>query len=201
MFYRFARAVAWFFFRLFYKIEFKGLENIPQGGGYILAANHRSFGDPIFIAVKIKPRVYFMAKKELFRFPLGILLRALGAFPVSRGDGDHSAVETADNILASNKILGIFPEGTRSKSGEPLRPKSGIAVIAKDTKADILPVGISFDKKLRFRSKVTISYGKLIKFEELELGETMQPSAIKKASRFIMDRIIDLIEPKGNEKI
>lgn len=201
MFYKFARAVVWFLFKLIYKFEFNGLENIPEKGGYILAANHRSLGDAIFIAVKVKPRIYFMAKKELFWFPLGLIMKALGAFPVDRGNGDRGALDRADEIIRTGKILGIFPEGTRSKSGEPLRPKSGVAVIAKDTHADILPVGIHFGERLKFRSKVTVSYGKLIKFEELQLDGDSQHSAIKRASRLIMDRIIELADPEGLKKV
>jgi len=198
MFYNFAKTVAWFVLKLIFKIQVVGLENVPENGGYIMAANHRSLFDPIFIAAPVKQQIHFMAKKELFWWPFNVILNALGAFPVRRGEGDRSAVETAGNIILQKKVLGIFPEGTRSKSGEPLRPKSGIAIIAKGTKSDIFPVGIHFDGKLRFRSKITVSYGQLIKFEELELGEDAQTSAIKKASRLIMDRIIELSNPKGN---
>lgn len=201
MFYNIAKSIAWFILKLVFKIEISGLENVPEDGGFILASNHRSLPDPVFIAARLKHRVYFMAKSELFWWPFSVIIRALGAFPVKRGQGDHSAVDKANNIIKSQKVLGIFPEGTRSKSGEPLRPKSGIAIIAKDTKADILPVGIHFDGKLRFRSKITVTYGKLIKFEELELGEDMQTSAIKKASRLVMDRIIELSKPKGTDLI
>ena len=199
MFYNCAKAIVWFVLKLLYRIEVTGLENLPDQGGYILAANHRCLLDPIFIAAELKHRVYFMAKKELFWFPFSLLLHALGAFPVKRGEGDHSAVDKASSIIKEKKILGIFPEGTRSKTGEPLRPKSGVAVIAKDTKADILPVGIHFEGKLRLGAKVTISYGKLIRFEELSLCDETQTSAIKKASRLIMDRIIELSRPKGND--
>lgn len=199
MFYKFARAIVRFLIKILFKIEFNGLENIPETEGFILASNHRCLLDPAFIAIELKPRVYFMAKNELFWWPFSIIMRALGAFPVKRGEGDHSAMDTANNLIESGKILGIFPEGTRSKSGEPLRPKSGVAIIAKNTKANILPVGIHFDGKLRLRSKITVTYGKLIKFEELELGEEMVPSAVKKASRLIMDRIIELSTPKGND--
>ena len=201
MFYKGARAVVWFLVKIIFKIKINGLENVPENGGFILASNHRSLPDPIFIAGKLKPRVYFMAKSELFWWPFSVIIRALGAFPVRRGEGDSGAIDTANEIIRTGKILGIFPEGTRSKSGEPLRPKSGVAIIAKETKADILPVGIHFDGKLRLGSKVTVTYGKLIKFEELELGEEIVPSAIKKASRLIMDRIIELSTPKGNDKV
>lgn len=198
MFYTVIMAIAWFVLKLVFKIEITGLENVPENSGFILASNHRSLPDPVFIAAKFKHRVCFMAKSEIFWWPFSVILRGIGAFPVKRGQGDHGAIDTANNIIKSGKVLGIFPEGTRSKSGEPLRPKSGVAIIAKETSADILPVGIYFDGKLRFRSKITVRYGKLIKFEELELGNDTQTGAVKKASRLIMDRIIELSSPKGN---
>ena len=201
MFYKIARSIVWVLIKILYKIEIIGLENVPNDCGFILASNHRSLVDPAFIAVKLKPRVYYMAKKELFWWPFSVIIRALGAFPVRRGEGDHGAIDTANDIINSGKILGIFPEGTRSKSGEPLRPKSGIALIARDTRANILPVGIHFEGKLRFRSKVTVTYGKLINFDELELGDDTNISDIKKASRLIMDRIIELSTPKGNDQV
>lgn len=197
MFYNIAKGIVWFIANVIFKIKLVGLENVPEEKGYIIASNHRSLPDPIFLVGGLKNQVCFMAKNELFWFPFSLVLRALGTFPVKRGEGDHGAIEQANKIITENKILGIFPEGTRSKTGVPLRPKSGVAVIAKQTKADILPVGIHFDGKLHLGSEVTVTYGKMIKFEELELCEDSAPSAIKKASRIIMDRIIELSSPKG----
>lgn len=191
MFYYFARGIARFVFRLFYKIEYLGKENIPEGGGYIVAANHRSLADPVFIGLAFRERLYYMAKKELFVFPLKYLFRALGAFPVDRGAGDTGALTVAEDIVREKKILGIFPQGKRAKNNEPLKPKSGVAVIAKATKADILPVNISFSGRLHFRSRVYVSFGTLIPYADLGIDEE-HIATVKNASRLIMDRINEL---------
>jgi len=177
-----------------FKMEYEGLENIPEGGGYMVCANHRTMLDPFFFAPKVKPQLFFMAKAELFRNKFTeTFFRALGAFPVERGKGDSGAIDFAMNILREGKILAMFPEGTRSKTGVPLRPKSGAALVAIQTKSDILPVGISFENPIRFRSKVTIRFGKLIRFEELG-AEKGLPSEMKQASKLIMGCIISLVD-------
>lgn len=192
-FYNFAKTLVYGFIKLFYKVEFKGLENIPQDGAFVVVANHRSLVDPIFIAVKCKRQFHFMAKSELFFFPFKYVMRGLGAFPVHRGHGDNGAVQTAEKILSEGKILSMFPEGTRSKTGKPLPVKSGVARIAYHTKADILPVGITFKGKLTPFKKVTVTYGKLIKFEELNISEGKSHD-LKQASEYIMEKIIDLVD-------
>ena len=126
--YYLAKAVCMFAFRIWYKLDYQGTENIPAGGGYILMANHRSMIDPIILAEKAHGQVRYMGKMELFRNPiLGWALRTIGTFPVDRGAGDTSAIDNSRKVIEEGDILGIFPEGHRSKDGEPLRPKSGVA--------------------------------------------------------------------------
>ena len=192
-FYNFAKALVGGFIKLFYRVEYDGLENLPQDGAFVVVANHRCLLDPIFIAVKSKRQFHFMAKSELFFFPFKYVMHGLGAFPVQRGRGDSGAVETAEKILASGKILSMFPEGTRSKTGKPLPPKSGVARIAHHAKADILPVGITFEGRLTLFKKVKITYGKLIKFNDLNTGEG-KAAELKQASEFVMKKIIDLVD-------
>ncbi len=192
-FYNFAKAVAHGFIKLFYRVEFEGVENIPQDGAFIVVANHRCLLDPVFIAVKSKRQFHFMAKSELFFFPFKYVMNGLGAFPVHRGRGDSGAVETAEKILSNGKILSMFPEGTRSKLGTPLPAKSGVARIAHHAKADILPVGITFKGRLTPFKKIKITYGNLIKFNELNTGEG-KTHELKETSEFIMKKIIDLVD-------
>ena len=112
-----AKAVCMFLFSIWYKLEYRGLENIPAGGGYILMSNHRSNLDPIVLAEKAHGQVRYMGKMELFQNPiLGWALRTIGTFPVDRGAGDTSAIETAQEVVQVGDILGIFPEGHRSKN-------------------------------------------------------------------------------------
>ena len=130
--YYFAKAICMIAFNIWYKLDYHGLENIPSGGGYILMSNHRSMIDPIILAEKAHGQVRYMGKMELFRNPiLGWALRTIGTFPVDRGAGDTSAIDNSRKVIEEGDILGIFPEGHRSKTGEPLRPKSGVALVAR----------------------------------------------------------------------
>ena len=187
-----------FFIRIVFSVKIEGKENIPETG-YILVANHRSNFDPLFVVSGIRAQVCFMAKAELFRIPLlGLLVRAVGAFPVERGKGDTGAIDWAIDLIRNGQVLGMFPEGTRSTSGVPLRPKSGAAIIAMKTGANLLPCAVCYGKRLGLRTPVTIRYGKLIRNEELNFTpETQSTSEIKAASRLMMDRIIGLLEGKS----
>lgn len=195
-FYSFVRVLAKFVFFLFFRVRFEGLENIPESGNFILCSNHRSNLDPFFLGVKIEKRVNYMAKSELFKnkFFAKIFLK-LGAFPVYRGTGDMKAIEKAVDIINSGEVLAIFPEGTRSKDGIPLKPKSGISLIAAKTKADILPAAIFFRGKLGLFKKITVRYGKIIKYEEIPQTE-QDVKSMKATSNFIMGKIISLLEEK-----
>ena len=194
LFYSIVKNVTKVALKVAFRMEYEGIENIPEGGGYMVCANHRTMLDPFFFAPKVKPQLFFMAKQELFKNKFTeTFFKALGAFPVERGKGDSGAIDFAMNILREGKILAMFPEGTRSRTGVPLRPKSGAALVAIQTKSDILPVGISFDNPIRFRSKVTVRFGKVIKFEELG-AEKGLPSEMKLASKLIMGRIVSLVD-------
>lgn len=194
MLYPFGKTVTYWFVRLLFRMRYEGLENIPPGRGFILASNHRSNFDPLFIAHKLRAAVHYMAKAELFQIGfIGWIFRSLNAFPVARGTGDTSALDTAKNIVRSGQVLGMFPEGHRSKDGKPLRARSGVALIAAQTQADVLPCGVIFGDKLRFRSQVIVRYGKLIPAAELG-ARADSPASIRTASKRIMEDIIALLE-------
>ncbi|WP_101909555.1 lysophospholipid acyltransferase family protein [Marasmitruncus massiliensis] len=197
MLYKAGRSLCMILLRILFSVKIEGKENIP-GTGYILVANHRTNFDPLFVVTGIRAQVCFMAKVELFQNPLlGWLLKHLGAFPVERGKGDTGAIDWAVDLIRGGKVLGMFPEGTRSLTGAPQRPKSGAALIAMQTGADLLPCAVCYGEKLGFRTKVTVRYGKLIRGEELNFTPGTQSTAeIKAASRLIMDRIIGLLEGK-----
>lgn len=185
--------------RIKYKVIYEGVENIPKNKGFILASNHRTYYDPMFISQKIKQNIYYMAKIELFKNKIaGLILKGLGAFPVDRGSGDEKPMEKAKELLNKGGVLGIFPEGTRSKDGKPQRARNGIGVVAMQTGADILPCAVIFGDELKFRSKVVIKYGKLLSNELLELNTT-SPKAIRNASRKVMAEIVNLISDEKEE--
>lgn len=193
MFYSFCKWLANMAAKIFFSVRYEGMENIPDGEGFILACNHQSYWDPVVIAWKIKAPLTFMAKSELFRNPIfGWIISHLGAFPIERGSGDGGAIDRAVGLMSQGKALVIFPEGTRSKNGKPGRARSGLAVVAAQTKANVLPCGVAFAGPLRFRQRITVRYGKLIPFQDLAL-ENASPGEIKRASQMVMGKIIELV--------
>lgn len=119
-----------------------GKEDVPSTEGVILAANHVSYVDPLFIGVALVERqLHFLAKEELFRFPLfGALIRELHAFPVRRGQGDHAAVRQCLRLLAEGEMLLMFPEGTRGDGMALLEAEEGIGFLAARSGCPVVPV-------------------------------------------------------------
>lgn len=177
------------------RCTYVGKENIPKTGGFILACNHQSSFDPIALGGAGKRVVHFMAKEELFENKaLGAFLTHLNAFPVVRGKGDMRAVNYAEEILRNGWVLGIFPEGTRSPDYKPMRGKSGVALIAKATGADVLPAAIYTDTEYKRGTKLTVRFGTLIKNEEFGFTDDGKSRELKDATRRIMDEITLLWE-------
>lgn len=193
-FYRFARGIMYVVAQIRYKYRFIGLENIPENKGLILASNHISNFDPISIGIKIKRQVFFMAKKELYKNPIvGFILKNLGAFPVDRGSGDQSALERAQEVIENGNVLGIFPEGHRSKDGKLLKFKSGAVLIASKTDCEVVPVGIKKGKRNIIRKTMYVIYGKPISNERLHISEAMERSELKAASELLRNEISALL--------
>ncbi len=192
-FYVFARGVVFLVSKLLYSVRYEGLEHIPESG-FILCSNHISQFDPIFVAVKVKPQCFFMAKEELFKFkPLGLLLRALGAFPVARGKGDTSAIDHSVELVKNKKVVAIFPEGHRSKTGELQKIKSGAVLVAAEAGCSILPCVIKKGKRRFLRRPVTVRYGPCISKEQLGILNR-SPSEIRAANRLLTGTLGGLLE-------
>lgn len=186
--------------KFIYRVEYKGLENIPKQGGYIVAINHTSFIDPVLVAMpKCIQQLHFMAKIELFKNPImaWAITHAYG-FPVKRGKGDTSAIDYGIKILKENHVMAICPEGKRmkDKDGVPQKAKAGIAVIAKATGADILPVAIHSKGPIKPFKKVIVSYGEIIENEALHI-EQGTTSEIKHAANYVMGKITVLWEAEN----
>lgn len=177
----------------FYKVE--GKKNVPENGAFVVASNHLSNYDPVLLALTQKRQIFYMAKAELFENKfLSRLIRTLGAFPVERGAGDGKAINEAEGLIAEGKLLGIFIEGTRSKTGELMRPRSGAAIVAHQMNVPVIPVCITpKNKKIKLFRRVTISWGKPIPAEELGI-KNGDRGEYKYASNLIMDRIRELRE-------
>ena len=206
-FYGFVKKVFGPVFKAVYKLEFKGLENVPTDKNmrYIVAINHTCAFDPVFVSIpKNVPPLHFMAKVELFKNPIvGWVIKHLYGFPVRRRKGDNSAIEYGEKIIEEGHVMAICPEGKRvkDKNGVPQKAKAGVAVIAKATNAAVLPAAIYCDGPIKFGKKVTIRYGKIITTEELGLNkEETAPSDIKNAANLVMDNILSLWEAEKNER-
>lgn len=174
--YRFLKIILYVVFKLLYRVEIVGIENIPKENNLIVAGNHKSNLDPVFVSVFFKRHIYWMAKKELFNNKLfGAFLKKLGAFPVAREEVDIKAIKTSLRHIKNGQVLGIFPEGTRVKKKNLDIIKQGTALIAHKSKALILPLYIEgnyipFKKmKLIYRKPVDLSSLGKIKNEEYEL--------------------------------
>ena len=194
MFYRILKAVVRPVFYLFYRVKIIGRENLRYDGSMMLISNHVSAVDPIFMHLVVKPKVYFMAKEELFHNPfLRVLIKSLGAFPVSRGKGDLDAIKNCFKLIKQGKTIGIFPEGTRSKTGELLRFQPGVSMIAVRTHADILPVYL--DGKMKIFRKNYIVAGEPFnlseEFQDLKLSNT---ELMKQSTEVVRGRILELRE-------
>ena len=152
-----------------------GLENVPDNQAVIIMPNHVSYLDPSAVGAYCKRQVFFMAKSELFKYPiLGDLLRSVGAFPVSRGTADRASIKRAFELLKDKKVLNIFPEGGRSKSGDLCPIQKGAVMIALKSRAVVIPVAVigsekclSVQNKGFHRCKVKVVYGKPICTEDL----------------------------------
>lgn len=182
--------------KLFYKVCYTGLENIPKEGGFILASNHMCAIDPGFIGLAIEDRqIHFMGKKELFEKPIiGTFYRKLNGFPVNRGGAASQSVNYAIRLVKEGNIFGIFPEGTRSKDHRPGKARPGVAKIAMESHADILPVAVYNCDEMKKHTKVTVRFGKLIPYSELGLTDESDKEELKAAADLIMSRITALWE-------
>lgn len=188
--YLFFRKLLSIFFHIKYKINVINEDNIPDlKGGYIIASNHLSYADPPMIAAVIRGKFSFMAKDELFhKNPFfTFIIKACGAFPVVRGSGDDAPMRMANEALEKGRIFVIFPEGTRSKDGTIGRVKSGIAVIAGQSGAPVLPVCLRYSGK----NKVDVNIGKLIPSSELVIDPEDRKS-MRNICKRIQDDLVNL---------
>ncbi len=194
-FYFFWRAFVTPIMKLKCHMRYKGAENVPSEGAYILASNHRESTDPILLGIGLKRQVHFMAKAELFKNKfVGWFLGKLDAFPVERdSSAARGAIKHFEQVVADGNLMGIFIEGTRSKTDDFLPPKNGVSLIAYDTKTPVIPACITIIGKRR-----VVHYGKPLSLEELgfEKGGARE---FRNASRTIMEHIKALREQDLSE--
>ncbi|MFE8702659.1 lysophospholipid acyltransferase family protein [Cytobacillus sp. FJAT-54145] len=187
-FYSFARSVVYGAFKPIYRMEVLGKEHFPKEGGVLLCANHIHNFDPPMVGITAPRPVHFMAKEELFNVPvLGKIVPHLNAFPVKRGMSDREALRKGLNVLKEGHVLGLFPEGTRSKTGELGKGLAGAGFFALRTDAQVVPCAIIGPYKAF--GKLRIVYGKPIPMDELRKNKV----SAEETTDVIMNEINNLI--------
>lgn len=158
--------LVWLIARFLFRFRVEGNRNIPRGGA-IIAPNHVSYWDPPLVGAAIKGYgIYFMAKKELFRFPIfGMILKMVHTFPVDRGKQDIFAFKEAIRILNGRKSLVIFPEGGRGKERRLKPPLPGVAWLAHKTGLPVVPTLIVNTYRAKSFPRVTVRFGSPMYFQ------------------------------------
>jgi 1-acyl-sn-glycerol-3-phosphate acyltransferase len=141
--YRVIRVFLHYFFKIIFRCKVIGIDHIPPYGGAIIASNHVSLFDPPVVGTAFTRSVHFMAKEELFAIPiLGWIFTKLNAFPVRRATADRTAIRHAISLLENGELLGLFPEGTRSRTGKLGKPETGLAMIALKAGVPVIPTAV-----------------------------------------------------------
>jgi 1-acyl-sn-glycerol-3-phosphate acyltransferase len=170
--------LSWPILKTFFRQRAIGVENIPSEGGFVLAANHLSNVDPWPLGLPLFPRRFlrFMAKSELFWFPLGPIIRSGGAFPVRRGEGDADAVATAVELCRDGHAVVMFPEGTRREKGlrktRAAHWHTGAARIALEARVPLVPAGITGTDRLSRLGPLRVAYGRPLDLDDLHTSST-----------------------------
>jgi len=195
------RPIVIFLASVFLRLKVYDRDKVVKDGPVIFAANHETALDVIFIEMRIKRHICWMAKAELFEKKLiGAFLRFLKAFPVKRGSADVTAARQVYKILEEGGAFGIFPQGTRSKGrGRNLKARHGLAKFAVETGAPIQPVAIY--GKFKLFGKIRVRYGDPIYLKKKEDGTPYTREEYTAMSQQVLDYIYDLTEvPDGNSK-
>jgi 1-acyl-sn-glycerol-3-phosphate acyltransferase len=198
-FYLLVGALSWPILKGLFRLRSQGKENLPTGGGYVLAANHISNFDPWPLGVPIFPKRFlrFMAKSELYWWPLGRLITAGGGFPVRRGERDLEAMQTAIELAKQGHAIAMFPHGTRQRKGlvKRYQPKAhtGAARIALEAGVPLVPAAISGTDRLSRFGPLRVRYGKPIPLDDLR--DKDQSLAAREAT----DRLMAEIDRLGQE--
>jgi len=201
-----------------FRPKVKGLRNVPGKGPVIIASNHLSFSDSIFMPLVVPRKVTFLAKSEYFTSPgpKGLLKKltfiALGQVPVDRSGGRRSeaALLTGLKILAEGNCLGIYPEGTRSPDGRLYKGRTGIARLAIESGAPIVPVAMSNTDKIQPTGKIIpnlhrvgMIFGEPMYFEgdstDLQYLRVVTDKIMKKIQEMSGQEYIDIYAPKKSK--
>ena len=180
-----------------FRLRARGRENLPAEGGYVLACNHVSSLDPWLLGLPLWPRRFlrFMAKSELYWWPLRLVLDGGGAFKVRRGLADVEAIETAVRLTREGNVVAMFPEGTRRVKGlvkrHEARPRSGAARIALEAGVPLVPAAVAGTDRLLRLGPLRIAYGRPVEIDDLRESDDVR-LASQEATERLMARIAEL---------
>lgn len=167
---------------LLFGLRVEGREHVPASGPLLVVANHLNNADPFLLSVAVPRPVCYMAKIELFRVPvLGWMIRQFGAFPIDRGAADREAIKRALALLAAGHTVGVFPEGTRSRTASMSRGLLGLGLLVARSEATVLPVGIIGSERLHRpwpRPVLTIRIGRPMRIERPARGRPDYQAAV-----------------------
>lgn len=204
MLYAIVVPLAWILAHILFRPQVIGRENLIKGRGFILAPNHRSALDPVFVILADgyfwlhKMRIF--AKKELFdgRPLLAWFLRQMGAVSVKNGRDDLSTLDRTVQECRAGRGLLLFPEGTRSKDGRLLAPKSGAFVVAAQAGVDMIPCRILYDTKdgrLKLFCRIRVCFGEPIPAEQLAMAEKRDMAKLRENKK----RLVQAWETMGEQ--
>jgi 1-acyl-sn-glycerol-3-phosphate acyltransferase len=195
-FYLFVGAVSWPVLKTLFRLRAEGEENLPKEGGYVLAANHNSNFDPWPLGLPLWPDRFlrFMAKSELYWWPLKHIINAGGGFPVRRGERDVEAMKRAVELAREGHVVAMFPHGTRRRKGlvKRYQPKAhtGAARIALEAGVPLVPAAIGGTDRLSRLGPLRVRYGRPLDLDDLNGKE---PSvAAREATERLMAEIARL---------
>lgn len=197
LFYRFARLVIGLILLVWTRKQVVGLENVPRRGPVILASNHVSLLDPALLPVLVPRRIVYMGKIELWKTPIiGPLYGLVGFIPVRRFEADLAALRKAEKALRQKQVLGMFPEGTRSRKPGLGKGQPGTAIIALRSGAPIVPVavtgteGVAVPRSFFRITRARVVFGKPF---ELPKGRRLNAELVEQCTERIMKEIAMLL--------
>ena len=184
------RGALYIFFKVVYRVDIKGLENIPKEGPLIFCGNNRSYLDPPLMVCTAKRDMKFLAKEELYNNKfLAFLGWVFEAIPVKRDEKDVAAIKASLKDLKQGKCIALFPEGTRNGLEKGEKVKDGVAFFAVRSGAKVVPCGIKGGTKEQ--RKMTITYGKPLDYTKYK-SQVKDKEVLEKVTTEIMDNIIEL---------
>ncbi len=177
-FYKTVRFLFYAYYRLFHRFQVEGLENVPEKGSFLLAANHLSFLDPAALGCRLPRNLHYLSRDNLFKGPLGMIIRSLNSIPVNRSQLDLATLRRVLKVLNDGHPLLVFPEGTRSEDGRLADGKKGVGMLVAKSRVPVLPARIIGSYEImgkgkyfpRIGRKLRVSYGRLRSVAELDPG-------------------------------